>query len=337
MILLLSFSTKSNAQSCYCTTAWTNGYCTANADCWACQPGAYNTDWQRSFCPQFSCSNRIEVRQLSCPVHYTGFIAETRTFYCTSNSYSAWIQTANTCVQDPPTCSTSTQTQTLSCETGYTGTINQTRTSTCSTPYSTPTWGAWITTSNTCTKSVTNLTNVTSPVSPVSPVTNIIKPPVQTVQPVQPVQVAPVAPVEVKQEVKSETKQEDTNKSSDSTITKPDSKTEKKDSKVDAKEGAKVEIKPTVPKGFIVKNIPLAVDVSVFNKVVIPNNWQFPADRIEDGFKGAYEQRLHDYYNRQTVNDLDTGESTSSRRSRMVRDGTLESNQQWFIQGREVR
>lgn len=181
------------------------------------------------------------------------------------------------------------------------------------------------------------MTNVTSPVSPVSPVTNIIKPPVQTVQPVQPVQVAPVAPVEVKQEVKSETKQEDTNKSSDSTITKPDSKTEKKDSKVDAKEGAKVEIKPTVPKGFIVKNIPLAVDVSVFNKVVIPNNWQFPADRIEDGFKGAYEQRLHDYYNRQTVNDLDTGESTSSRRSRMVRDGTLESNQQWFIQGREVR
>lgn len=278
MILLLSFSTKSNAQSCYCTTAWTNGYCTANADCWACQPGAYNTDWQRSFCPQFSCTNRIEVRQTSCQVNYTGFIAETRTFYCSSNSYSAWIQTANT-----------------------------------------------------CTKSVTNVTNISSPVSPVSPIANAIKPPVQAVQP------QPVPNISSPVEVKSEPKQEDTSKTSDSTITKPDAKTEKKEAKVDTKEGAKVEVKPSLPKGFIAKNIPLAVDVSVFNKVVIPNNWQFPADRIEDGFKGAYEQRLYDYYNRQTVSDLDIGESTSSRRSRMVRDGTLESNKQWFIQGREVR
>lgn len=245
------------------------------------------------------------------------------------------MQTANTCVQDPPTCFTSSQTQTLSCETGFTGSVLQTRTSTCSNPYATPTWGSWITTSNTCTKSVTNVTNVSSPVSPVSPVATAIKPPVQAVQPPSVPSIS--SPVEVKAEVKSEPKQEDTSKTSDSTITKPDAKTEKKEAKVDTKEGAKVEVKPSLPKGFIVKNIPLAVDVSVFNKVVIPNNWQFPADRIEDGFKGAYEQRLYDYYNRQTVSDLDTGESTSSRRSRMVRDGTLESNKQWFIQGREVR
>lgn len=335
LILSLCLSTQSNAQSCYCTTAWTNGYCTANADCWACQPGAYNTAWQQNFCPNYACSNRIEVRQTSCPVHQSGFIAESRTYYCQSGSYSAWMQTANTCIQDPPTCRTSTQTQTLTCEAGYTGSILQTRTSTCSDPYGSPTWQAWITTSNTCTKSVTNVTNVSSPVSPVSPVATAIKPP--TVQQVQPAPVPTItAPVEVKTEIKTETKSEDTTKPSDSTITKSEVKTEKKESKQDSK-AVKMDIKPSVPKGFITKGIPQVVDISVFNKVVIPNNWQFPADRIDDGFKRAYEQRLHDYYNRQATSDLDIGQSASSRRTRMVRDGALESNQQWFIKGGEVR
>lgn len=53
----------------------------------------------------------------------------------------------------PPICTpdpTSPQTQTLSCPAGQTGSIIQTRTSTCATGATSPTWGPWVTTGNTC-------------------------------------------------------------------------------------------------------------------------------------------------------------------------------------------
>lgn len=224
LLLLLLLPSQSNAQSnyCYCmpntnhlgTGAYSNTtVCTANADCWACQPGAYSAAWQQNFCSGYtapppvinvetqflSCASgysgsitqtrniingvpgawtttantcqaivTTETQTLSCPVHYSGAITQTRTITAGVPGY--WTTTSNTCRQDPPTCQTSTQTQTLSCQTGYTGSITQSQTSTCPNPYGSPIWpGTWVTTSNTCVKSVTNPTNVQSPVSPVSP------------------------------------------------------------------------------------------------------------------------------------------------------------------------
>lgn len=53
------------------------------------------------------------------------------------------------------------QTQTLSCSSGQTGSITQTRTSPCATGATTPTWGEWQTTSNSCTAQVTSSTSCT--------------------------------------------------------------------------------------------------------------------------------------------------------------------------------
>jgi len=189
-LLLLLGTNNALAQSCYCTTTWhynaTFGQsCTANADCWACQQGAYNTSWQQAFCPVYqapvTCTTTFTEKTESCPIHQSGikrYKQETKTCTDGTVTQSAWLLYSNTCVQDPPTCQTSSQTQTLSCQTGYTGSITQTRSSICPDPYGSPVWQPWVTTSNTCVKSVTNPTNVTSPVSPVSPVnpTSVVSP-----------------------------------------------------------------------------------------------------------------------------------------------------------------
>lgn len=189
LLLLLLLPSQSNAQynACYCTSNWrqdaTFGQsCTANTDCWACQPGAYSTTWQQSFCSAYTAPAPVvntETQFLSCPVNYSGSITQTRTI--TNGTPGPWTTTSNTCVRNPPTCQTSTQTQTLSCPTGYTGSITQSQTSTCPDPYGSPIWsGNWTTTSNTCVKSVTNPTNPTSPVSPLNPASVASSPAVAT-------------------------------------------------------------------------------------------------------------------------------------------------------------
>lgn len=178
LLLLLLLPSQSNAQynACYCTSNWRQdstfgNVCTANADCWACRPGAYSPSWQQAFCSDYTPPApvvNIETQFLSCPANHSGSVTQTRTI--TNGVAGPWTTTSNTCVRNPPTCQVSTQTQTLSCQTGYTGSITQSQTSTCPDPYGSPTWsGAWTTTSNTCVKSLSNPTNVTSPVSPISP------------------------------------------------------------------------------------------------------------------------------------------------------------------------
>lgn len=182
LLLLLSLLRTNDvlAQSCYCTTTWhynaTYGQsCTANADCWACQQGAYSTSWQQAFCPTVypapqACNTEVQFQTQSCQANYSGIITQSRTKICPQGIWSEWQTTQNTCTPNPPSCQVSTQTQTLSCPTGYVGSITQSQTSTCPNPYGQPVWsGTWITTANTCTKSVTNPTNLASPVSPVSP------------------------------------------------------------------------------------------------------------------------------------------------------------------------
>ena len=184
LILLLLNPIRSNdalAQSnyCYCIYPNNDGRCYANTACWACAPGAYNTYWQQQYClgyqaPQVvTCTTTFAEKTESCPVHYSGikkYKQENKACTDGTATQGSWQLYSNTCTQDPPTCQVSSQTQTLSCETGYTGSITQTRSSTCPDPYGNPVWQPWVTTSNTCVKSITNPTNVTSPVSPVSPV-----------------------------------------------------------------------------------------------------------------------------------------------------------------------
>lgn len=188
LFLLLILSLRSDyvlAQACYCTTTWSYNAtfgqsCTANADCWACAPGAYSTSWQQAFCsgyqapaPVVTCTTSFTEKTESCQVNYSGikrYKQETRTCSDGQITNYGWQLYSDSCVQNPPTCQISTQTQTLSCQTGYVGSITQTQTSTCPNPYGQPVWsGSWVTSSNTCVKSLSNPTNVTSPVSPVSP------------------------------------------------------------------------------------------------------------------------------------------------------------------------
>ena len=186
LVILLIFPIRNSyaqySNYCYCTTSWRQGtvygsVCTANADCWACAPGAYNTTWQQAFCPNYqapvvTCQTETQTQTLSCPVHYSGSITQTKTKTCTTSGtgiWGEWQTTSNTCVQNPPTCQVSSQTQTISCPTGYTGSITQTRSLTCPDPYGSPVVQPWVTTSDTCKKSATNPTNPVSPVNPASP------------------------------------------------------------------------------------------------------------------------------------------------------------------------
>lgn len=179
LLLLLLKANNANAQSnyCYCIYPNNDGRCYANTACWACAPGAYSTAWQQQFCLGYTapvtCTSSFTERTEACQTNYSGikkYKQETKT--CTDGQITtfSWQLYSNTCIQNPPTCQISSQTQTLSCQTGYTGSITQTRSSTCPDPYGTAVWGAWVTSTNTCVKSMTNPTSVTSPVSVISPV-----------------------------------------------------------------------------------------------------------------------------------------------------------------------
>ena len=188
-LILLLGSNHVFAQSCYCTTEWftsTTGqkYCVANTTCWACAPGAYDTNWQQLFCsnyvapaPVVTCQSSFTEKTESCQAHFSGIKKyKQETISCTDGKVTVqpWQLYADTCTPNPPTCRASSETQTLSCQAGYTGSITQVRTSTCPDPYGNPLFGAWATSSDSCVKSLTNPTNVMSPVSPINPVTSAV-------------------------------------------------------------------------------------------------------------------------------------------------------------------
>ena len=159
----------------------------------------YFGEWYCTFNPQYGywsceirhpqCQNQTQYQTLSCPIHQSGSINQTRTYTCGTQSWSAWTTTSNNCTQDPPTCVSSTETRQLTCPAGYNGLITESRTSICSDPYGSPTWTAWSTTLNTCTMTATNINNPVSPISPISP-TN----PNSVIS--QQITTAPLAPVE---------------------------------------------------------------------------------------------------------------------------------------------
>ena len=116
-----------------------------------------------------TCSPQVEYQTLSCPVNQSGAINETRSYECSTQSWSPWTTTSNNCTPDPPTCIESTETRTLTCQAGFEGLLQEQRASICSDPYGSPTWTAWSTILDTCKMTATNLNNVASPVSPISP------------------------------------------------------------------------------------------------------------------------------------------------------------------------
>jgi hypothetical protein len=141
---------------------------------------------------------------------------------------SGWFKIADTCTPNPPSCKTSIETQTLSCQSGYTGTVTQTRSNSCPDPYGQPVWGGWVTSQDTCVKSLTNPTNVTSPFSPISP-TSVLNQSINTPAPT--IQSAPVTvqtnvptatitqtQTDTKTENKTETKTESTGNSNKNTM-----------------------------------------------------------------------------------------------------------------------
>lgn len=122
--------------------------------------------------PMTSCAVLFNEKTESCSPNYSGvkkYKQEVKSCTDGTGSQGGWQLVSDTCTPNPPTCSVSSEQQTLSCPGGYTGSISQTRVSTCSDPYNPAIMGPWITTVNSCTKSVTNVTNPVSPVSPIAP------------------------------------------------------------------------------------------------------------------------------------------------------------------------
>jgi hypothetical protein len=132
-----------------------------------------------------TCTYSAQTEDRSCPVNQSGVQTWKKETNCPTGSYGQpvptdWFKIRDTCVQNPPSCQISSQQQTLSCQTGYTGSITQTRSSMCPDPYGSPVWQPWVTTSDTCKKSMNNPTNPVSPVSPLSPSSTTSAPTIQS-------------------------------------------------------------------------------------------------------------------------------------------------------------
>ena len=151
-------------QNLYCSEEWAYGYVLQNIWC-----PSHTTDPSCSAYYQPVCQDQTEYRTLSCPIHQSGAINQSRYYTCSTQTWTDWTTTSNNCVQDPPTCIESTETRTLACASGYEGLLQEQRSSLCSDPYGSPTWTAWSTILDTCKMTMTNVNNVESPVSPISP------------------------------------------------------------------------------------------------------------------------------------------------------------------------
>ena len=178
-LLLLILRNNAYAWSCSFSTTAEGWYLDGSMSCQGIPTEValqnHYCDWYRPSDPYCSiyqvpvCQDQVEYRSLSCLVHYSGAINQSRSFSCSTNAWSDWYTTSDNCVQDPPTCIESTETRQLACSSGLEGLLQEQRTSICSDPYGTPTWTTWLELLNTCKMTATNVNNVASPVSPISP------------------------------------------------------------------------------------------------------------------------------------------------------------------------
>ena len=207
-----------------------------------------------------ACSDLVENQTTACTLpHYSGAVNQSRTYSCSSSSWSPWTETSNNCTQDPPTCQASVETRQLACQADYIGSVTETRNSSCPDPYGNDVWGAWVETNNTCVKSATNVTNTSNPISPGSPLNPINTPPAGLATNSAPDIVSSPLAVEVeqpKQETKSEPK------------TKEDSPKDppKAEQKSESKDSPKLEI----PKGKqLVHGFGIVLSLEILNRPII--------------------------------------------------------------------
>lgn len=182
ILFLLLLIIRSNAYAWYCSFSNTQQgwYLEGSMVCNGIDPQValqqHYCGWYRPNDPYCSvyqvpvCSAQVEYQTLSCPIHQSGAINQSRTFECSSQSWTAWTTTSNNCTQDPPTCIESTETRQLTCSAGYEGYLQEQRSSLCSDPYGSPIWTAWSTILDTCKMTTTNINNPASPISPISPI-----------------------------------------------------------------------------------------------------------------------------------------------------------------------
>jgi len=276
---------------------------------------------------QPACTAQVEYRTLSCPIHQSGAINETRTYQCTSQSWGPWTTTSTNCTQDPPTCIESTETRQLTCSPGYEGLLQEQRSSLCSDPYGSPTWTSWSTLSNTCTMTVTNINNPTSPISPISPTNpnSVISQQITTAPIIQP------EPVIVQDMTALTTTTTETPATSVATVKSEASGTTSAPSPVsttttsgaDKKENIKA---PEVPKGKdIVPGFGIVMSMQLLN-----SGYNLQQTQIEESIKLIQEQ---DYERQQNIllefiSANDTGDyliSASANRWRSIlRDNPLQ-------------
>lgn len=181
ILFLLLLTIRSNAYAWYCSFSNTpegwylqgSMYCEGISVDVALQQ--HYCGWYRPNDPYCSiyqvpvCSAQVEYQTLSCPIHQSGAINQSRTFECSSQSWTAWTTTSNNCTPDPPTCIESVETRQLSCLAGFEGFSQEQRHSICSDPYGSPIWTAWSVILDTCKMTATNINNPVSPISPISP------------------------------------------------------------------------------------------------------------------------------------------------------------------------
>ena len=200
LTLLLTLLRSSDVQAACYAGSWVNGqpvygslFVTGSTTLAQCQALACQIYPSISpNCPQanpppqvVTCTYSAQTETRSCPINFSGSQTWKKETNCPTGSYGQpvqtdWFKIQDSCVQNPPTCQVSSQQQTLQCQTGYTGSITQTRSSMCPDPYGSPTWQPWVTTSNTCKKSINNPTNPASPVSPLNPASNTSAPTIQS-------------------------------------------------------------------------------------------------------------------------------------------------------------
>ena len=202
-----------------------------------------------AYTQQSSCSDTVEQRSVACTEPNTvGFVNESRTYTCASDSWSDWTVSSNNCTPAPPTCFESQEERAVACQDGYTGSITEYRELICSTPYSMPTPGPWITSSDSCTLKATDPTSIESPLNPASPLSLDQQDPVGITSGIVDMTPTPMDnPVEQEMAIPQEKTEEQEQKSttqpstSNSTETKEEKKTEaKQEQKIKLKENEDV-------------------------------------------------------------------------------------------------
>ncbi len=247
-----------------------------------------------------TCTYQAQVETRSCAVNYSGAQTWKKETNCPSGSYgqpvqSEWFKIQDTCVQNPPTCQISSQQQTLSCQTGYTGSITQTRSSTCPDPYGSPAWQPWVTTSDTCKKSVNNPTNPVSPVNPSSPVSrpsNMSAPTTPSLPAIAPTpmnapnsEMTPMAPPPPKKREETETKSAPNQEKS---ATKEAAPTSASETKTDSQTTSTTQASPSPPpKGKTQSVVGLVLSLELFVKPGLQQPNMFFEPQLVSGIPNA--------------------------------------------------